>query len=140
MVNGHIRSAIMQAIAESHQFLAMHHQLRPKRHAPLAFMLQATADAEIHRQEAQMFGLEVIFEAFADRCYNDDGSLLSRSKEGAIHSREKMLEQVQQLKNHGSVTTVSGHQLVLQADSICVHGDNRESVNAIEEIRQLIHQ
>jgi UPF0271 protein len=130
MTNGHLRSAIMQAIVDS----------PTAKDRPLAFMLQATANAEIHRQEAQMFGLEVIFEAFADRCYNDDGSLLSRSKEGAVHSREKMLEQVQQLNKQGTVTTVSGNQLSLQADSLCVHGDNREAVNAIEEIRQLLNQ
>ena len=117
MANGHIRSAIMEAIAGSH--------------LPLAFMLQATPEAETHRQEAEMFGLEVMFEAFADRCYDDNGALLSRAKEGAVHSREKMLAQVAQLKNDSSVTTVSGHRLELQADSLCVHGDNLEGVSAI---------
>lgn len=125
MANGHIRSAVMEAIAGSH--------------LPLAFMLQATPDAETHRQEAEMFGLELMFEAFADRCYDDNGALLSRAKEGAVHSREKMLAQVSQLKNDGSVTTISGHRLELQADSLCVHGDNIDGVNAIEEIRQLIN-
>ena len=126
MADGHIRSAVMEAISECHQ--------------PLAFMLQATADAETHREEARAFGLEVLFEAFADRCYDDSGALLSRAKEGAVHSREKMLEQVIQLQQHGTVTTVSGHQLELQADSLCVHGDNMDGVNAIEKIRQLISQ
>ena len=126
MADGHIRSAVMEAISECHQ--------------PLAFMLQATPDAEIHRQEAQAFGLDVLFEAFADRCYDDNGALLSRAKEGAVHSREKMLDQVVQLQEHGTVTTVSGHQLALQADSLCVHGDNMAGVNAIEKIRQLISQ
>ncbi len=126
MADGHIRSAVMEAITECHQ--------------PLAFMLQATPDSEIHREEAKAFGLEVLFEAFADRCYDDNGALLSRTKEGAVHSRAKMLEQVIQLQEHGTVTTVSGHQLELQADSLCVHGDNRDGVNAIEEIRQLISQ
>jgi UPF0271 protein len=125
MTNGHIRSAVMEAIAGSH--------------LPLAFMLQATPDAETHRQEAEMFGLELIFEAFADRCYDDNGALLSRAKEGAVHSREKMLAQVSQLKNDGSVTTISGHRLELQADSLCVHGDNIDGINAIQEIRQLIN-
>ena len=128
MVNGHLRSAVMQAIAESQQ----------QYNRPLAFMLQATVESGTHRQEAQMFGIEVIFEAFADRCYGDNGALLSRTIEGAIHSREKMLEQVAQLKNSGTVTTDSGRQLVLEVDSICVHGDNRESVSIIEEIRRLI--
>jgi UPF0271 protein len=125
MANGHIRSAIMEAIAETH--------------LPLAFMLQATPEAETHREEAKMFGIDVIFEAFADRCYDDNGALLSRAKEGAVHSREKMLTQVQQLKTEGCVTTVSGHRLELQADSLCVHGDNPEGVKAIQEIRQLIN-
>ena len=80
MADGHIRSAVMEAIAESKR--------------PLKFMLQATPAAESHRQEASAFGLEVLFEAFADRCYDDDGALLSRAKEGAVHSREKMLAQV----------------------------------------------
>ena len=126
MADGHIRSAVMEAISECHQ--------------PLAFMLQATPDAETHREEARAFGLEVLFEAFADRCYDDSGALLSRAKEGAVHSREKMLEQITQLQQHGTVTTVSGHQLELQADSLCVHGDNMDGVNAIEKIRQLISQ
>jgi UPF0271 protein len=126
MADGHIRSAVMEAISECHQ--------------PLAFMLQATPDAETHREEARAFGLEVLFEAFADRCYDDNGALLSRTKEGAVHSREKMLEQVIQLQQHGTVTTVSGHQLALQADSLCVHGDNMDGVKAIEKIRQLISQ
>ena len=125
MINGHIRSAIMEAIAESP--------------LTLAFMLQATPEAETHREEAKMFGIELIFEAFADRCYDDNGALLSRAKEGAVHSREKMLTQVQQLKTEGCVTTISGHRLELQADSLCVHGDNPEGVKAIKEIRQLVN-
>ncbi len=124
MANGHIRSAVMQAIAECHQ--------------PLAFMLQATAQADTHRVEAEAFGLELIFEAFADRCYDDNGALLARSKEGAVHSREKMLAQVTQLKNDGSVTTVSGKRLPLHAESLCVHGDNIEGVRAIQAIRALV--
>jgi UPF0271 protein len=126
MADGHIRSAVMEAIAECHQ--------------PLAFMLQATPDAETHREEAKAFGLDLLFEAFADRCYDDNGALLSRTKEGAVHSKDKMLEQVIQLQQQGTVTTVSGHSLALQADSLCVHGDNLAGVQAIEEIRQLIQQ
>ena len=126
MADGHIRSAVMEAIAECHQ--------------PLAFMMQATPDAETHREEAKAFGLDLLFEAFADRCYDDNGALLARTKEGAVHSKDKMLEQVIQLQQQGTVTTVSGHSLALQADSLCVHGDNLAGVQAIEEIRQLIQQ
>ena len=124
MLNGHIRSAVMQAISE-----------HP---AELAFMLQATPQSDLHRQEAEAFGLDTIFEVFADRYYADDGALLSRKLPGAVHSREKMLAQVAQLQSEQSITTVSGTKLVLRADSICVHGDNAEGVAAIREIRQLL--
>jgi UPF0271 protein len=124
MVNGHIRSAVMQAISEY-----------PKE---LKFMLQATPQSDMHKQEALIFGLDLIFEVFADRCYADDGSLLNRKLPGALHNREKMLSQVAQLKNECSITTVSGRVLLLEADSICVHGDNAEGVAAIKQIRELI--
>ena len=126
MTNGQLRSAVMTAIAESEPCLA--------------FMLQATPDADSHCQEAEAFGLALMFEAFADRCYDDSGALLSRAKAGAVHSREKMLDQVRQLKEDGSVTTISGHRLPLAADSLCVHGDNPQGVAAIGEIRQLLSQ
>lgn len=119
-----VRAAIMQALANYHR--------------PLALMLQATPAAEQHRAEAQAYGTALLFEAFADRCYDDDGSLLARSKPGAVHNKERMLAQVAQLQTRGTVTTVSGHCLVLKADTLCVHGDNLEGVQAIEAIRALI--
>ena len=119
-----VRAAIMNAVATYHR--------------PLALMLQATPDAELHREEAEAFGITLSFEAFADRCYDDDGRLLSRSKPGAVHNRERMLSQVEQLQRHGVVTTVSGQLIELQADTLCVHGDNLEGVRAIEAIRALV--
>ncbi len=124
MAKPSVRQAIMKAIADYHR--------------PLRLMLQATPEAEQHQQEAAHWGIELWFEAFADRCYDDDGKLLSRSKEGAVHSRDKMLAQVQQLASSGTVTTVSGHQLQLQVDTLCVHGDNAEGIQAIREIRELL--
>lgn len=120
-----VRAAIMQALANYHR--------------PLALMLQATPAAEQHQAEAQEYGIELLFEAFADRCYDDDGSLLSRNKPGAVHDKERMLAQVAQLQTRGTVTTISGHCLSLKADTLCVHGDNLEGVQAIEAIRALIH-
>jgi UPF0271 protein len=55
-----------------------------------------------------------------------------------VHCKEKMLAQVVQLKEQGSVTTISGNILSLDVDSLCVHGDNIEGVQAIEEIKALI--
>ncbi|MAZ88006.1 MAG: hypothetical protein CL693_10190 [Cellvibrionaceae bacterium] len=124
MAKDNIRHAIMDAIASFH--------------LPIRLMLQATPNADRHREEAKERGIELFFEAFADRCYDDDGRLLARTKAGAVHSRDKMLEQVKQLSEDGTVTTVSGKLLPLQADTLCVHGDNIEGVKAIAAIRELI--
>ena len=124
MANQPVREAIMDAMANYHR--------------PLLLVLQATPEADLHREDATTRGLEITFEAFADRCYDDDGKLLARSKPGAVHNRKKMLAQVQQLKDQGTVTTVSGNTLLVQADTLCVHGDNIEGVQAIEAIRALV--
>ena len=124
MAKDDVRTAIMEAVAAFH--------------APIKLMLQATPQAEQHKAEAAKYGLELWFEAFADRCYDDDGKLLSRAKPGAVHTKEKMLKQVEQLCDEGTITTVSGETLNLQVDTLCVHGDNIEGVQAIEAIRALV--
>jgi UPF0271 protein len=124
MSKDHVRSSIMQAVANYHR--------------PVVLMLQGTPDALAHRAEAENFGLEIWFEAFADRCYEDDGRLMARTKEGAVHSRQKMLDQVKRLSETGSVISASGKEIQLHANTLCVHGDNMAGVNAIAEIRELI--
>jgi UPF0271 protein len=49
-----------------------------------------------------------------------------------------MLLQVKQFNESGQITTIGGKQLILQADTLCVHGDNIEAVKAIKAIRELI--
>ncbi|MEM5529604.1 5-oxoprolinase subunit PxpA [Gammaproteobacteria bacterium AS21] len=124
MSKDHVRESIMKAVAAYHR--------------PVVLMLQGTPDAQLHKAEAEKYGLEIWFEAFADRGYEDDGRLMARSKEGAVHSREKMLAQVKQLCDSGTVTSASGKTIQLHANTLCVHGDNMAGVKAIEDIRQLI--
>ena len=124
MAKQDVRLAIMSAVASFHQDVVL--------------MLQATPEHKLHTTEANEVGIKLWFEAFADRCYDDNGKLLSRNKTGAVLSKEKMLAQVKQLKEHGTVTTVSGNTIEVIADTLCVHGDNIEGVNAIEAIRECI--
>ncbi|EAT12407.1 5-oxoprolinase subunit PxpA [Bermanella marisrubri] len=124
MKNDDIRLAILKSVSDFHR--------------PIKLMLQATAASEEHQKQAEALGVELIFEAFADRCYDDDGKLLARNQAGAVHDQEKMLQQVQQLVEHGTVTTASGQTLSIKADSVCVHGDNEAGVKAIQSIRELI--
>ncbi|MEM1114257.1 MAG: 5-oxoprolinase subunit PxpA [Pseudomonadota bacterium] len=124
MADAAVREAVMAALAAYHRALPL--------------MLQATPEAPRHRDEAAAAGLTLLFEAFADRCYDDDGRLLSRRKPGAVHSRDKMLAQVEQLCDRGTISTVSGNQLELDVDTLCVHGDNPEGVDAIQAIRDIV--
>lgn len=119
-----VRAAIFEAIASYHR--------------PLVYMLQATPGQDLHRAEADAAGVQVWFEAFADRCYDDQGALLPRSQPGAVHDQQKMLQQVRQICDSASVTTISGAVLPMAADTLCVHGDNPAGVAAIQEIRALV--
>ena len=107
--------------------------------SPLKLMLLATAKAEQHQQLAQQYHLELILEAFADRQYTDDGQLVSRKIAGSVHDKPALIAQVKQLLATGCVTTQSGNQLPLHADSLCVHGDNAAGIALIQEIKALCH-
>jgi UPF0271 protein len=124
MARHEVRAAILEALATYHR--------------PLPLMLQATAQDDEYRAQAQAAGVPLLFEAFADRCYADDGSLLPRSQPGAVHDRERMLAQVTQLQRDQTVTTVGGNTLALHVDTLCVHGDSPAGVAAIAAIRALL--
>ena len=125
MADMRIRTAIYDALASYHR--------------PLSLMILATGQVDQHRAEAQNRGVELTAEAFADRCYDDNGALLPRHHPLAIHDRDKMLAQVAQLQGEGAVTTISGKVLPLKVDSLCVHGDNTTGVEMIRVVRELIH-
>ncbi|PHI37466.1 hypothetical protein CBQ28_08845 [Pseudoalteromonas sp. GCY] len=106
----------------------------------LKLMVLATAQQANHQQLADDYNVSLIFEAFADRLYTDEGLLTPRSEAGAVHDKSALLAQVKQLHQQGSVTTASGKSLSLRADTLCVHGDNEASIALIEEIRNVINQ
>ena len=135
MAKAPIRQAIMQAVSSYPTRMAA----SGLTNSPLKLMLQANAHAQEHLKQAQELRLELYFEAFADRCYEDDGSLMARSKSGAVLNHDAMLKQVQQLTQQGTITSASGNALHLKVDSLCVHGDNDAGIAAIQSIRQLMN-
>ncbi len=69
-------------------------------------------------------GLRVAAEGFADRAYQPDGSLMPRSKPGAvIHDPAAVVERAVRMVRDGVVLTPDGHEISLKVDTICVHGD-----------------
>ncbi len=93
---------------------------------------------------AKKVGLAYASEVFADRAYNDDGSLVSRNLPGAvIHDTKVMIDRVIRMVKESVVETVNGKIIPIQADTICVHGDNakaKEFCAAISGNSHIINQ
>ncbi len=78
---------------------------------------------------AERAGLRVIPEAFADRNYNPDGTLVPRREPHAvITDPAAVADRVRQVATTGSVTAIDGSELRVHAESVCVHGDSPGSV------------
>ena len=76
---------------------------------------------------------------FADRAYEDDGSLTPRGQEGAvITDEEEAIARVLQMVQQGTVTARSGKTISIQADSICLHGDGEKAVAFANTIRNAL--
>lgn len=84
---------------------------------------------------AEEAGLEVCHEGFADRAYNKDGTLVSRSREGAvIHDPELLAKRGVKMVKERKVETIDGETVNLSVDSICVHGDSPEAAENVASL------
>ena len=89
---------------------------------------------------ARRRGIRVVFEFFADRAYNLDGSLVSRKLPGAvIHDNDVVAAKVLKLVKEGRVTTIEGSEIEIRAETICVHGDNPEALALVKKIRETLY-
>lgn len=85
---------------------------------------------------AEKLGLAMAREVFADRTYDDDGTLTSRKKAGAvIHDAGAAAERVLRMVQEGAITTVTGRKIPVAIDTICVHGDNPAAVTMARTVR-----
>ncbi|NIF46444.1 LamB/YcsF family protein [Enterobacter sp. Ap-1006] len=87
---------------------------------------------------AQQKGVATVSEAFADRAYHADGSLVSRREPGAVlHDAGQVAARMLQLITEGGVESIEGVFTPIQADSICVHGDSAGALAMAQAIRNL---
>ena len=85
---------------------------------------------------AEECGIVYASEVFADRAYEDDGSLVARSKPGAVITDEnEAIARVVRMVRESKVTSVNGKDISIKADSICVHGDNAHALEFVTRIR-----
>lgn len=91
--------------------------------------------------EAKAIGLKTSNEVFADRTYQNDGSLTPRSQPNAlIENDEQCIQQVLQMVKQGTVTTTSGNLIPIVADTICIHSDGKHAVSFAKKIHEALKQ
>lgn len=91
--------------------------------------------------EAKAIGLNTASEVFGDRTYQDDGTLTPRSQLNAlIENTDKAIQQVLQMITTGTVTTASGKQIPIVAETVCIHGDGKHAVEFAKNIYQKLKQ
>ena len=78
---------------------------------------------------AEEAGLRPVREAFADRAYHPDGTLVSRREPGSVlHDPDAVAARMVRLATDGTMTALDGTEFTLAADSICIHGDSPGAV------------
>ena len=82
-------------------------------------------------------GMKVAVEIFADRNYEDDGNLVSRSKEHALITDPEIAKKhVLSMVKNQALNCFSGKQIPCEIDSVCIHGDNQSSLATAKSIRE----
>jgi UPF0271 protein len=91
--------------------------------------------------QAERMGLRVAREAFADRALMPDGTLVPRSKPGAvIHDLQQVVERSVRLVTEGTVVAITGEVVPVRADTLCLHGDTPGAVALASSLRAALEQ
>ena len=86
---------------------------------------------------AKKLNMKIACEIFADRNYEDDGNLVSRSKEHALITDPEIAKKhVLSMVKNQALNCFSGKQIPCEIDSICIHGDNQSSLATAKSIRE----
>jgi UPF0271 protein len=86
--------------------------------------------------EARRLGLRTVAEAFADRAYRPDGTLVPRGHPGAVlHDPATIAERALAMVNTGTVAAVDGTMIRIEVESVCVHGDSPGAVGIATAVR-----
>lgn len=103
----------------------------------IVMVLACTAQEEAVRA----LGCAWAGEIFADRAYNDDATLVDRSKPGAvIHDAEIAGPRIAQMLREGAIITESGKRIPAKIDTICMHGDTPEAIGIARGVRATLER
>ncbi len=86
---------------------------------------------------ARQVGLKTASEVFADRGYRSDGTLVPRGQTGDLITQEDvMIERVIKMVKEGTVVSVDGKEIPVEADTVCLHGDGKQAVLFARRLRE----
>jgi UPF0271 protein len=101
-----------------------------------ALVLYGLSGSELIKA-GEKIGLATASEVFSDRTYQPDGTLTSRSRPDAlITDDEKAVGQVIRMVKEQKVLSLSGEEISIQADTICIHGDGAHALSFAQKIRE----
>ncbi|SET58273.1 5-oxoprolinase subunit PxpA [Lacrimispora sphenoides] len=101
-----------------------------------SLVLLALSNSEMLRA-AKDTGVSAASEVFADRAYERDGSLVPRSRRGAVIEDEELaLKRVIRMAKEGVVEAIDGSTVSIDADSVCVHGDGGKALEFVKRLRK----
>lgn len=99
-------------------------------------MLYVAMPGSEMEKAAEKLGLPIAREIFADRAYDEDGMLLSRSKPGSmIEDADEAARRMVEFVSSGSITTISGKKIPVAIDTICIHGDSPHAVEMAKTVK-----
>ena len=105
---------------------------------PATPALMGMAGTELERAAAA-HGLDFIAEAFIDRAYEPDGTLVSRKEPGAVHEDLNVATtQAVRLATDGEVTARNGDSISVDADTLCIHGDTPGAAEKARAVRDVL--
>ncbi len=105
----------------------------------IKLMILSTPNNEAYEHTARLYGISLIYEVFADRNYNDDGTLVSRVLPDAVIKDElDVMQRITNLKDRGYLESISGKKLFLKADTVCVHGDGDNALTFIKAVQKIV--
>ncbi len=103
----------------------------------IILVVLASSKREPLAEMGKRYGIRIAFEAFPDRAYNRDGSLVSRREKGAvIKDHEVVAKRALKMALKEKVIAIDGTEIELRADTLCVHGDNPAAVQIVKGIRE----
>jgi len=105
----------------------------------LIFVALAGSKGEKMTKIGEKIGLRVAYEAFPDRAYTPEGTLVSRRQPGAvIKDPDVVAQRALMMAKEGKVVAIDGTEIPLQAETLCVHGDTPGAVNLVKNIRETL--